>query len=222
MNFAELRTAFYDWVDDEVKDLYKTDKAGRLINRSLEMLGRKLEVVDEWYFIDCVLFAVTSSSKDLVFNLPNNFKRIKTAERLFDDGSDPVPVKWVQFPDRYDFESFFPNRSNRLRRLVRPRCYLLGSRLGVVTPNEDFTLRVWYSQAIPELDDEGDIPLGIPQDHHVTITLQAAKLAFGIEGRVFPFLDEFNEGLRDLMTTTQSRQRQEPRYVQEGHYQHGD
>ncbi len=218
MNFAELRTAFYDWVDDEVKDLYKTDKAGRLINRSLDMLARKLEAVDEWYFIECVLFAVTTNDKDLVFTLPDDFKRIKTAERLFSDGTDPVPVNWVQFQQRYGTGLFFPNRSQRLKRLVRPDCYLLGNKLGVVTPNEDFTLRVWYAQAVPELADEGDIPVGLPQDHHVTISLQAAKLAFQIESRVFPFGDEFSEGMRDLMTTTQQRQRQEPRYVQEGNF----
>ncbi len=221
MNFAELRTAFYDWVDDQVKDLYKSDKAGRLINNALRMLGRKLEAVDEWYFVECILYAVTVNTKDLVFVLPNDFKRIKTAERLFDDGTNPIPVNWVQFSQRHSSDSFFPNSSNTSKKIVRPSCYLLGKRLGVVTPGEAYTLRVWYSQAIPKLDAEGDIPIGIPEDHHVTVSLQAAKLAFQIEGRAFPFADEFNEGMRDLMTTTQQRQRQQPRYVQEGNSGYG-
>lgn len=210
MNFAELRTAFYDYTDDEVKDLHKTDKAARLINAGMRMLSKKLEHVDEWYFVKCVLFAVTVNSKDLLFPLPEDFKRIKTAERLFADNTDPIPVNWVQFQDRHSFESWPPHK---LRTTTRPACYMHGSNLGVVTPNEAYTLRLWYSQVIPKLEDEGDIPLGFPGDHHDTIALQAAKLAFGIEGRPFPFLDEFQEGVRDLMSTTQQRQRQQPRFV---------
>ena len=99
---------------------------------------------------------------------------------------------------------------------------MFGSRIGVVTPDENYTLRLWYSQSIPLLNDEGDVPLGIPEDHHDTIALQAAKLAYQIESRQFPFQEEFTQGMQDLMTTTQQRQRQEPRYVQEGNAGYGD
>ncbi len=218
MNFAQLRTAFYDFVDDEVKDLYKTDKAGRLINNALRMLGRKLEAIDEKLFLTCKLYAVTANEKDLVFTLPENFKRVGTVERLF-DGKDPVPVTWVNFPDRHSAEPWPPHR---LRTNNRPVCYLLGNRLGVVTPAEDYTLRMWYHRAIPQLEDEGDIPEGIPQDHHETVALQAAKLAYQIESRVFPFQDEYEQGMQDLMTTVQPRQGQEPRYVHMVDYWHGN
>ncbi len=210
MNFAELRTAFYDYTDDEVKDLNKTDKAARLINAGMRMLARKLEHVDQWYFVKCILYAVTSSSLDLLFTFPEDFKRIKTGERLFDDNTDPIPVDWVQFQDRHSFESWPPHK---LRTFTRPRCYLHGPNMGVVTPNEAYTLRLWYSNVVTKLLDEGDIPEGFPGDHHDTIALQAAKLAYAIEGRPFPFLDEFQEGVRDLMSTTQQRQQQQPRHV---------
>lgn len=210
MNFAELRTSFYDWVDDEVKDLYQTDKAARLINTALRMLGRKLEVVDEKFFVKCVLYTVTKNDKDLVFDLPTDFKRIRTAERLFTSNQDPLPVDWINFPDRNDIEPWPPHK---LRTQNRPVCYLLGTRLGVVTPGEAYTLRVWYAHAIPKLSDEGDIPEAIPEDHHDTIALQAAKLAYQIENRTFPFQDEYRDGMRDLMTTVQPRQGQQARYV---------
>lgn len=212
MNFAELRTAFYDYTDDEEKDLHKTDKAARLINAALRMLGRKLEVVDEWYFIKCVLFAVTVNTDDLLFNFPADFKRVKTAERVFSDGTNPIPARWVQFQHRHNHRSFPPNRT---RNTIRPVLYMFGKQLGVLTPSEAYTLRLWYSNAITKLEDEGDVPEGIPEDHHDTIALQAAKLAYGIETRNFPFQEEFTEGIRDLMTTTQQRQRQQPRYVQQ-------
>ena len=210
MNFAELRTAFYDYVDDEAKDLHKTDKVARLINASMRMLARKLEHVDEWYFVKCVLYAVTVSSTDLLFPFPEDFKRVKTAERLFDDNTDPIPVNWVQFQDRNSFETWPPHK---LRTFSRPACYMHGSNLGVVTPNEAYTLRLWYSNVVTKLLDEGDTPEGFPADHHDTIALQAAKLAYAIEERPFPFIDEYQEGVRDLMTTTQQRQRQQPRFV---------
>jgi len=213
MNFAELRTAFYDFVDDEVKDLYKTDKAARLINNALKMMGRKLEVIDEKVFIKCVTYAVVKSQTDLVFTLPTDFKRVRTAERLFiNNNEDPLSVNWIDFPKRNDSDRF-PRRARRNLTNTRPLCYLLGNKLGVVTPGDAYTLRLWYSHAIPKLLDEGDIPEGIPEDHHETIALQAAKLAYEIESRQFPFQQEYDEGVRDLMTTVQPRQAQKARYV---------
>lgn len=217
MNFAELRTAFYDFVDDEAKDLHKTDKAGRLINNALRMLGRKLEAVDEKFFAKCILYAVTSNAKDLVFTLPTDFKRVRTVERLQDSG-DPVPVNWVNFPDRNDTEPWPPHK---LRTHSRPVCYLLGNKLGVVTPHEDYTLRMWYANAVQRLQDEGDIPEGFPEDHHETIALQAAKLAYQIESRAFPFQQEYEQGMQDLMTLVQPRQGQEARYVHMVDYWYG-
>lgn len=213
MNFAELRTAFYDFVDDEVKDLYKTDKAARLINNALKMLGRKLEAIDEKIFVKCITYAVVKSQADLVFELPVNFKRVSTAERLFTNNSeDPLPVNWIQFQDRNQRDRW-PRRTRQNLTESTPLCYLLGNKLGVVTPGDAYTLRLWYSNSIVPLADEGDIPEGIPQDHHETIALQAAKLAYQIESRAFPFQEEYSDGMRDLMVTVQPRQRQEARYV---------
>ena len=76
----------------------------------MRMLARKLEHVDQWYFVKCILYAVTVSSVDLLFPFPEDFKRIKTAERLFDDNTDPIPVDWVQFQDRHSFESWPPHK----------------------------------------------------------------------------------------------------------------
>lgn len=209
MNFAELRTAFYDYVDDQAKDLFKTDLSGRLINEALRIIGRKLEAVDEDYFVKCELYSVTSSSTDLVFNLPADFKRIKLLERL-DSSGDPIPFLWVDMPNRHEFELWPPHR---LRSHNRPSAYMIGERFGIVTPSESYTARLWYAHAIPELNDESDVPEAIPIDFHGVIAMQAAKLGMAIEQQPFSFADELNRGLEEISTTTTQRQRQHPRYV---------
>lgn len=211
MNFAELRTAFYDYTDDPRQDLFKTDAAARLLNESLRMLGRKLEAVDEDYFVKCQSYTVTSSATDLVFDLPVDFKRIKLLEKIPSSGTeDPIPFIWADMPDRYDIDPWPPHR---LRSFNQPLAYMIGERFGIVTPDSSYTARLWYAQAIPELDDESDIPVAIPEDFHGVIALQAAKLAMAIERQPFPFLDELTQGLSEITNTTSQRQRQQPRYV---------
>jgi hypothetical protein len=209
MNFAELRTAFYDYVDDQAKDLFKTDKAARLINEALRMLARKLESVDEDYYVKCSCYNVVSSATDLVFDLPADFKRIKLLERVQDTG-DPIPFYWVDMPERHEWEPWPPHK---LRTHNRPAAYMIGERFGIVTPNEEYTARLWYAHSVPELSDEGDIPSSIPTDFHGVIALQAAKLGMSIENQPFPFQDELGQGIDEIVRTTGQRQRQQPRYV---------
>lgn len=210
MNFAELRTAFYDYTDDQAKDLFKTDKAARLINEAQRMIARKLEAVDEDYFVKCRLYTVTVSTTDLVFDLPADFKRIKLLERLQTNNESPIQFVWVDMPDRNTTASWPPHR---LRTNNVMAAYMIGERFGIVTPNEAFTARLWYAHAIPELSDESDVPEAIPEDFHGIIAFQAAKLGMGIEGQPFPFDAELAQGLQEITNTTSQRQRQHPRYV---------
>lgn len=212
MNFAELRTAFYDYTDDQAKDLFKTDTAARLLNEAQRMMARKLETVDEDYFVKCQGYTVTSSDTDLVFDLPADFKRIKLLERLQEGtaNGDPIPFYWVDMPSRHEFEPWPPHR---LRTHNRPAAYMIGQRFGIVTPSSDYTARLWYSFSIPDLTDESDVPIAIPPDFHGLIALQAAKLAMAIENQPFPMLDELNQGIDEIVRTTSQRQRQQPRYV---------
>ncbi len=211
MNLAELKLAFYDYVDDEVQDQYEEPQATRLIDTALRMVARKLDGMDEDYFVKCKDFAVvTTTNVDHVFALPTDFKRIKLLERL--NGTDrPIPVVWVAFATRHDSPSF---PINRLNDTTAPMCFLVGKQFGVVRPAEDYDLRLWYAYTIASLVDDDDSPDEIPGDHHDTIALQAAKIATsGIEGKTFGLADELRDGMSALTSLTHGRNRQQARTV---------
>lgn len=211
MNLAELKTSFYDYVDDEVQDQYEEPQAARLINTALRIVARKLDGQDEAYFVTCKDYSViTTTNVDHVFDLPTDFKRVKLLERL--NGSDrPTAVVWTPFEQRHNTPTW---PVNQIKNTAAPLCFLFGNKFGVVTPAADYDLRLWYYHTIAELVKNDDAPNEIPGDHHDTIALQAAKIATaGIEGKTFGLSQELSDGMADLTTLTHGRNRQQGRTV---------
>lgn len=209
MNLAELKESFYDYVDDHSKDRFDEDQVRRFLNTGLRVVAREIDLQDESYFEKCKLFSVIGSEIDQLFPLPADFVRAKHAERL--NGNDePTRCYWVEFKDRHDEVAWPPHR---LRDNLRPFVFLKGKEFGVVTPKEDYTVRLWYAYSPATLDDANDEPLEIPRTHHDTIALQAAQIAYGIEEKAFPMEALLQKGMRDLLRVTHGRNRAQTRHV---------
>lgn len=211
MNLSELKLAFYDYVDDPKQDQFPEQQAERFINTAWRTIARKLDGVDEGYFIKCQTFSVsTTTNVDHVFNLPSDFKRVKLVERL--NGNDsPTPVAWVDFKDRHERPNWPPNRLNNAS---HPLCFIKGKQFGVVSPAENYDLRMWYHYAVAALSVGSDSPSELPEDMHDAISLMAAKIAqSGVEGKPFVLQDLLDDALRDIPRFGHSRNRQQPRSV---------
>jgi len=210
MNLSELRLAFWDYVDDPHQSLWDETVATRLINRGVEEVGRTIEDGDSSYLAQCTEYRVTSyPESELMFDLPGSFKRAILAERLV-SGGRPIPVNWVSFQRRHQ-DGTWPEVT--INNYEAPICSLMGKRLIVVAPSQEYTLRLWYSAAIEELVDSSDVPELIPEDFHELIALEAAKRATAIAERDFGHEDTYQRQLASLVVMTQPRQKQRPRYV---------
>ena len=92
------------------------------------------------------------------------------------------------------------------------KCYLRGTKLGVVAPSSSCTLRIWYIKRLADFAGDTDTT-EIPAEFQNLIALQAAKLAMPSEMQSFPHQDEYEQETNRLAAYIECRQRQSPRYV---------
>ncbi len=179
-----------------------------LLNRAQEDVQDMIDSVDERFFSKGQDYSVEATIDSYEFTLPSDFKTVCQAERL--TTSQPIPASWCSFTDRHTDARRAPWNTGVPG---APLLYLRGNKIGVVNPTDAYTLRVWYTKRIPDLVLTTDVS-EIPTQHQSFIALHAARLAYGSENRDFSRWDsEYNRRATQLTEFMESRQRQEPKYV---------
>lgn len=221
MNLSAMRTRTRVYIDDRgttsTNQRFSDTELTNLLNAAQEEVQKVMDDADEMYFSACQTYTVVRSDTSYEFTLPTDFKKVVTAERLSDnDVYDPIPAKWVTFATRH-FEA--PPTTYRPLGGDVPCCYLRGTKLGVVNPAANYTLRLWYTKKIADLSADSDTS-DIPTEFHNLICLYAAKLGAMSEGRALKpeFLVELQDEIARLAMHVESRQKQQVRgvhYVEE-------
>jgi hypothetical protein len=206
MNLSQLRTAFLDAISDPYGDEYPPERANRIINLSMEQIGKIIDAADEHFLAASTDFNVIAQTSDQEFELPQDFRKVMIFERLV-TGERPVPLEWVDFTKRD-----LPTAG-----VGRDRYYLrTHDKIGIVSPLESYTARLHYSKLMAQMDDDQDRPNGIPNEHHYVIALHAAKLSYAADERQWQgsaWQDEYDRQIASLRETVKKRQRQQARYV---------
>jgi len=210
MNVSELVKLTRTLLGDPKGDRYERDEILVLLNSIQQSMQNEILESDEHYFSSATELTVTAAPGDCVeFDLPADFINLKSLERVV-TGGKPVPGTEVQFSQRNDYVA-----TEYVAVVTGPCYYFRGTKIGIVDPRDDYTVRVYYSPMLADLDDDDDVP-EIPVQYHRTLAFGAAVVGYGIaEKPVPPAIDREYTAFRErFVRTLEMRGRQGPRYVQ--------
>jgi hypothetical protein len=162
-------------IDDRNSERFTDAELNASLNEAQRAVQLIINSADEAFFSACQSYSVVASDDSYEFSLPSTIMKIILAERLVTAGR-PIPADWIDFRRRHledTVEEVF-----QLDASERPRCYLRGAKLGVIAPRSSYTLRLWYTYAIPDLAGDSD-ESEIPAEHRRLLCLHAAKEILG-------------------------------------------
>jgi hypothetical protein len=205
MNLSEMRDRTKLYLDDTANDRFTDAQVTGLINAAKDEVQKSIDEADEGFFSAVQTYSVVPCETSLEFELVEDFKKLILAEGLY-AGIDPVPAIIVPLSERH--------RMHDLSTGGEPVIYLRGTKIGVVEPTFDYTLRVWYTRRLPDLVGDTD-ETQIPAEYHNLLCLYAARLGLISEhAQVPPDLDkEFEQEMNRMSAHIEARQLQSPRTV---------
>ena len=210
LKLGEMLSVTREYLDDPNGRRHKRNVLVRHINAAQADCKRVIEQADDSFFSVMVDLTVVSGDNDYEFDLPADFSKLLHIEKVVTSGTPPPAVP-INFARRHPIgdERFLPEGLS-----TPPTYYLRDDKIGIVKPSDSYTLRLYYSRALPRLDADADTS-DIPSDYHDLVCLQGAKRGFGSEQRQMP---PDLEGLRQeltaqLRTYVEDRQRQYPTFV---------
>jgi len=208
MTLTEIQTLLRLYINDQNSERWSDANLLPFINRAQADIQNLVDEQDEHFFSACKTYSVVADRDGYEFTLPTDCKRIMQVERL--TTTKPVPCTWVEFGMRH--VEPVPD-TLQIGSLSSPRCYLRGTKVGVVAPADSYTLRMWYIKRLTDLSAGGDVS-EIPLEFHGLLALHAARMILLSEGRDFEQWEkEYNEGMARIPMSLKSRQQHQPRYV---------
>ena len=209
MNFSAMIQTTGHYLNDPRQTRFQRPVISRLLNQSQEEVKRIAEQADNTLFSAIKEYAVVTAEDALEFNLPTDFSKSQAVERI--GGTYPVAAIPVNFSSRSPIsdDRFLPTGWREV-----PQYYLRGNKLGIVRPQEAYTLRLTYSKELADLAADSD-ESEVPKDYHDLICLYAAKRGYGGLGREFPQdLESLRvEGIAQMQNYLDDRDRTGPTYV---------
>tara|TARA_B100001013_G_C24621631_1_gene447446 strand:- start:1743 stop:2387 length:645 start_codon:yes stop_codon:yes gene_type:complete len=192
MNFSQLKDRAAVYLDDPHKTRHRDGELGILVNFAVNDVKRIMQDGNETYFAAYKDYSVTGAADTWEDDLEPDFSTLISVENVSE--SPPLVVYPVDFPGRH------PVRDDRFVPAgftTEDYYYLRGGKIGVVSPDKSFTLRLHYTKSLSDLSGT-EAPTDIPQDYHDLICLRAAKRGYAIEQMKFPpGLDELAQELTD-------------------------
>jgi hypothetical protein len=212
MTLEGLRTQLRRHIDDRTEDRFVDAELDEELNEAQRAIQLVINAADEGFFSDVQCYDVVASTDSYEFDLPSNLMKVNAAEREV-AGGVPIPAEWVNFGRRH-IEGTYALALD-LTNSEAPRCYLRGAKIGVVAPSSSYSLRLWFTYAIPDLASDSD-ESEIPAEHRQLLCLHAAKMILGADqkGDVPGWLeDAYTKASDALRAYIETRQRQASREV---------
>lgn len=212
MTLALLRTQLRRHIDDRNEDRFTDAELNEELNEAQRAIQLVINAADEGFFSDVQCYDVVASEDSYEFDLPANLMKVNAAEREV-PGGVPIPADWVNFGRRH-IDGVYAEVLD-LSTQPTPRCYMRGQKLGVVSPRDSYTLRLWFTYAIPDLAAE-DAESEIPPEHRQLLCLHAAKMILGADnkGDVPGWLETaYTEAMDRLRAYIETRSRQKAREI---------
>lgn len=211
LTLANLRDLLREHLDDLGADRLSNARLLALLNEGQREIQKIIDGADENFFSKAQAYTVVPTTDALEFELPDDLIKVIQVERQV-SGGNAVPAVYVDFRARHT-TSYQTDWTGDTTSPSAPRFFIRGNKLSVVDPRESYTLRMWYTYAIPDLVADGDFSQ-IPNEYRSLIALHAAKLAQGTEGGLSLDLDSlYQAGLQRLAAYIENRQRHSTRYV---------
>ena len=213
---AQLRTLVRFYIDDRGSSRFTDAELLVFLNEGQKEVQKIIDEADENFFSDCQSYSVVTDTDSYEFGLPDNLKKVIQVERLVSGGT-PVPAEYVEFRKRHDYPAIRHELNYFGIVKTAPMYYLRGLKIGIANPTESYTLRLWYTYAIPDLVNDADRS-EIPPEYRNLIALSAVPLTKGerIGGaNAMPdeLVTELKEGMDKLRLFIETRQRQTARQV---------
>lgn len=216
LTLGNLRTLLRQYIDDTNSTRWTDANLNRFLNEGQKLVQNIIDDADEMYFTKCQAYTVAADTDSYEFSLPDDFKKVILVERVNTDAA-PTPAEFEDFRRRHGTLRTTHWPYNVILGLGEATWYLRGTKIGMVAPTEAFTVRLWYTYAIPDLSDDAAFS-ELPNDQRNLVSLLAAKLTKGesIDGKgALPedLQDMIDFGLAQLKTSIEGRNKQGPRYV---------
>ena len=212
MTVQELLDLFFVLTDDPNEDNRTRQQALVLLNVAQNELQNEIDEADEGYFAASQDYSVTAArNSELEFDLPTDFKKLTTLERI--TSGRPVPGSPVMYQTRHDDTQ----AEIYAYQVYGPRYCLHGQKLVIVDPKDDYTARLHYTKKLPDLTSDSTTP-EFPAEHLPLLALHGAKLSMGSDKEQFTHADEYERSYNRMMRSIEARKRQKPRYVKYVYY----
>lgn len=206
MTHLEMKKLFRAYTNDAEGDRWPDTgdvTATTFLNKGQETVQDVIDEADEDFFMKGVSYPVVASTDSYEFTLQPDFKDVIRAERLV-PGEKPLEIDVVPFAQRHDP----PPLGHGVGTI-----YIRGNKLGVVAPQDSYTMWFWYTKRLVDLVADGDVS-EIPLEWHKLVVLQSARLAMASENRDFSAWEgEYQQDMDRLVRFIRRRQRQDPKYV---------
>jgi hypothetical protein len=182
MNLGELRTSTLVWLNDLNGGYYTTSQVNRWLNNAMWSVYRRLVLKGQNYGVKCVQTPLVVSQSEYV--LPEDFKNLTRLE-VITSGTPPTESKYALKPMTMNQQDLvFTTQTSS------PQWYFLRkNRIKLFpAPASAYSMRLFYTPIIAEMDNDTDIPDVIPEDYHELIVLYATRDGFVKDERPIPDL----------------------------------
>jgi len=204
MTLTQMLAQLRIYIDDRNADLYSDADLTLVLNQGQLDVERLISALDQQFFTHVETFTIAADSDAWEVALPADCRSIISVERI--DVSPPVLGKYIEFRQRHTYATI-----NLLA--ADFKWYLRGTRLGVISPQNAFNIRVYYTRILAALSQGTDVS-EVPGDFHNLICLLGAKRILGPIGRWSAALQDLeNTQTAQIPTFLGRRQTQDAGYI---------
>ena len=194
MTLSEMRTLYWDYLDDPSGGYFTQSVANTRLNLAARELQKRLLNANKQYYATCVKTnTVVDQAK---YALPSDFMQIVSLSIVLSGSGDTATKQAIQ--------EVSPNSSEALNAPVSgdPMFYYFQKNYIVLKPAPDriVELHLDYSYLIADMAGDADEP-DIPEQYHEYIPALAAETGFLKDGRPLAPIDKKLKDLEQLITS---------------------
>lgn len=206
MTRGEIRTLILQWLDDPNAGYFLEPTVNTWINNAQREVQKKLLQSGDNYYLETVRASTVASQADYV--IPDDFVKLHRLELILSGtgvNENRLQLNPVTLNQQFDYGNG----------LGTPIAYVLKkNRLTLFpTPDQVYTLRLYYSPRVADMTDDADIP-DVPEDYHELIAIEGAFNGFIKDDRNASVLvDKQTKYIQQMKQTSEDRKQDRSRRV---------
>lgn len=206
MNFLQLRTLVWAWLDDLNGTYFLESQVNTWLNNAYQELQKQLLQNGEYYY------AVTSETNTVngvyTYSLPSDFLKCHQLE-IVTSGTGLSEIRQMIYPVTYvQLDKFSQTTGSPMVYCVKKDCFTMRP-----YPDNIYTLKLTYSPRVQPMTANSDIP-DAPAQYHQYIAILATLDGFFKDQRdPGPFLEKKNYYEALMKQDSQNRRVDAPRSV---------